>query len=106
MDNIPNLRFQIEEDGTRYEIIENIYGRKEFRLNINNRYVLHRVKGPAITYSDGSYLWYYGGNLHRLCGPAFFNFQTKETEWYYHGDKIDCASQEEFERRIKLKVFW
>jgi hypothetical protein len=27
-------------------------------------------------------------------------------EWYYEGEEINCKSQEEFERIIKLKLFW
>jgi len=26
--------------------------------------------------------------------------------WFFHGEKINCSSQEEFEKMIKLKAFW
>ena len=42
----------------------------------------HRLDGPAIEWTDGS------------------------KYWYYHGDKIDCSSQEEFERFLRLKAYW
>ena len=45
-------------------------------------YKFHRLDGPAIKYNDG------------------------EKEWYYEDNFIDCNSQEEFERYIKLKLFW
>ncbi len=49
---------------------------------------------------------YYDENrdLHRLLGPALIQGNTKH--WYYHGELIDCQSQEEFEKKLKLKAFW
>lgn len=32
---------------------------------------LHRVNGPAVTFSDGTKAWYKDGLLHRIGGPAF-----------------------------------
>jgi len=55
-----------------------IFGNKHYRLNGE----LHREDGPAIEYPNGS------------------------KSWYYHGKYIDCYSQEELERLIKLKVLW
>jgi hypothetical protein len=42
----------------------------------------HRLDGPAIVWNDGG------------------------KDWYYLGKKIDCSSQEEFERFLKLKAYW
>jgi len=58
--------------------------------------------------------WYYDDKLHRLTGPAV-SYMVGLTaddeiievhEWWYHGTKIECSSQEEFERLIQLKAFW
>ena len=58
--------------------------------------------------------WLLDGKFHRLTGPAVsymvgltVDDEIIEThEWGYHGTKIECSSQEEFERIIKLKAFW
>ena len=44
------------------------------------------------------------GEWHREDGPAFediFGYKG----WYYYGRRIDCLSQEEFERIINLLIF-
>ena len=43
---------------------------------------LHREDGPAIIYPDG------------------------RQKWYYMGEEINCTSQVEFERLLRLKAFW
>jgi hypothetical protein len=65
----------------------------------------HRIDGPAIEYPDGEKHWYQNGLLHRLDGPAL-EYSGGDKEWYYEDEYIDCKSQEEFERLIKLKLFW
>jgi hypothetical protein len=68
---------------------------------INGEY--HRENGPAVNYKSISE-WYLNGELHRLDGPAIID--DVEKRWYYNGDFIECNSQEEFERLIRLKVLW
>ena len=54
------------------------------------------------------------GQLHKENGPAriLIDLNSKLPlpeeilEWWYNGERIKCDSQEEFERKIKLKVFW
>ena len=71
--------------------------------------VKHRLDGPAevinehCCYGNGSF-WYKEGKQHRLDGPAII--KDDEKYWYYEGKEIDCKSQEEFDRLIKLKLFW
>jgi hypothetical protein len=65
---------------------------------------LHRIDGPAIDVSLYKE-WWQNGLRHRLNGPAYENIYG-EKQWYYEGKRIDCKSQEEFERIIKLKLFW
>jgi hypothetical protein len=66
---------------------------------------LHRIDGPAVEYYDRTKIWYKNGLLHRLDGPAF-EWSNEYKSWHYEGKRIDCNSQEEFERLIKLKLFW
>jgi hypothetical protein len=49
----------------------------------DNIYEMHNEDGPVITYFDGS-----------------------NKEWYWHNKKIDCNTQEEFEKMLKMKAFW
>lgn len=51
---------------------------------INDKYVSHRIDGPAHEY--------------KTC----YTLNT----WYYRGKRIDCKSQKEFEKILKLKIFW
>lgn len=49
------------------------------------------------------------GKAHRLMGPAYVFLNENEqkySQWYYKGEQINCSSQEEFEKLIKLKMFW
>ena len=55
-------------------------------------------------------IYYFKGHRHRLNGPAFEwrkdLWPNRKDQWYYMGKFIECSSQEEFERIIKLKAFW
>jgi hypothetical protein len=66
---------------------------------------LHRIDGPAIEYADGTKYWFQNGLRHRLDGPAL-EWSHGHKEWWVEGGFIDCNSQEEFERIIKLRLFW
>jgi hypothetical protein len=55
---------------------------------------------------DGNQMWFDDGNdFHRDDGPAVI-FADGRKKWCYHSHWIDCESQEEFERALKLKAFW
>ena len=75
---------------------------------LNNQ--LHRLDSPAIEYISGTKLWYQYGHLHRLDGPAIEDMSNVYVDilksWWYYGQKINCKTQEEFEKIIKLKAFW
>jgi hypothetical protein len=45
------------------------------------------------------------GFCHRLNGPAMMTGGGNYKYWFYNGECIDCHTQEEFERIIKLFVF-
>jgi hypothetical protein len=67
--------------------------------------LLHREDGPAIEFADGYKRWYQNGKLHRLDGPAI-EYPNGNKYWYINNIKINCTTQEEFEKLLKLKAFW
>lgn len=66
---------------------------------------LHRENGPAVIQYNGTEEWWLNGVRHREDGPALESANGIK-EWWINGKKINCTSQEEFKRLIKLKVFW
>jgi len=76
-------------------------GNKRWYLNDK----LHREDGPAIEYFNGTKAWYFHDQRHRLDGPAIERVNG-EKSWWYHGKWINCDSQEEFEKILKLKALW
>jgi|SRR5579859_6218621 len=66
---------------------------------------LHRLDGPAVEWADGSRAWYLQGERHREDGPAIERANGYK-EWYYHEKYINCSSQEEFKRLLKLQALW
>jgi hypothetical protein len=64
----------------------------------------HREDGPAVEFDNGRY-WYQHGKLHREDGPAV-EYANGRKLWYYHGQQINCQTNEEFVRLLKLKAFW
>lgn len=49
--------------------------------------------------------YWFDNKRHRIDGPAI-EYACGVKRWYYDDEFIDCKSQEEFERIIKLKAFW
>ena len=45
------------------------------------------------------------GQPHREDGPAI-EYANGYKAWWLNGKQINCKSQEEFVRLMKLKVFW
>ena len=66
---------------------------------------IHREDGPAIEYIDGSKTWCLYDQCHRIDGPAV-EYANGYNAWYYHGEYINCFSQKEFKRLLKLKILW
>lgn len=85
------------EDGPA--IIRNRGRRKEWFI----KGARHRADGPAIKDHQGQF-WYTEGKCHRLEGPALM-YNNNYSAWYYKGQKIECKSQEEFNKKIKLLAF-
>ena len=46
----------------------------------------HRVDGPAVIHDDGSYTWYYYGEIHRIGGPAVYRSGAERYEYHVMGD--------------------
>jgi hypothetical protein len=61
----------------------------------------HRLDGPAVIWGDGDFEWFKNGELHRLDGPAIQYGHNKE--WWIDGERINCSSNEEFLRIVKMK---
>ena len=72
---------------------------------IDDQNLYHRLNAPAFEYHSGQKYWYQHGKLHRLDGPAK-NYSNLDKSWYYQGQIINCSSQEEFERWLKLRLLW
>src|ERR1035437_159063 len=94
--------FLHREDGPA---ISSVDGSKEWFLNGRR----HREGGPALI--RNSYEgWYHSGELHRLDCPATqwrdkSGTMRDNNLWYYNGNQIECKTQQEFERLIKLIAF-
>ena len=62
----------------------------------------HREDGPAITFEDGTQIWYEHGKFHRLDGPAII-YSTGEKKWFVNGQQY---FEKEFLKITKLKILW
>jgi hypothetical protein len=69
----------------------------------DDNHVPHRDDGPAIIYNnfDKSTYWIKHGKYHRLDGPAIFD---QDPQWWIEGIRINCSTNEEFLRIVKLKA--
>src|SRR5271166_2912295 len=66
---------------------------------------LHREDGPAIELTYGTKYWYINGNLHREDGPAV-ELANGTTEYWCKHNKINCSTDKEYFKLIKMKAFW
>jgi hypothetical protein len=60
--------------------------------------------GIRIEMQNGNQYWFLNGQFHREDGPAID--QKNNKGWCIHGKRVNCQSQQEFDRLIKLKAFW
>ena len=65
----------------------------------------HRVDGPALEWANGDKEWYQNGQCHRVDGPAL-EYADGDKSWYIKDKRINCQTQEQFERLIRLMPFW
>jgi hypothetical protein len=87
----------------KYKIVINEFGIKFWYKEGTN--ILHREDGPAVEDFDRAKFWYINNRLHREDGPAV-EYASGDKFWWIDGKLIDCQTQEEFERLVKLKAFW
>ena len=66
---------------------------------------LHREDGPALEYANGNKYWFLNGQRHREDGPAIERTDGYKA-WFLNGKLINCSSQQEFKKLMKLKAFW
>ena len=69
----------------------------------------HRIDGPAIEFADGTKEWFIEDKRHRIDGPAIERYDISKKlgkKYYYLGKYIDCNSNEEYFKLLKLKAFW
>jgi hypothetical protein len=60
--------------------------------------------GILSEWPDGTTIWSLNNKWHREDGP---NVEWPNGEkWCLNGQHIPCATQEEFERLMKLRAFW
>ena len=64
---------------------------------------LHREDGHASEYANGTKLWYKEDKLHRIDGPAV-EHPDGDKEYYYLGEYMECNSNEEYFKLLKLKT--
>ena len=86
------------EDGPAFE---NADGDKSWYRNGQR----HRDDGPAIEWANGNKYWHRNGQLHREDGPAI-EFADGDKRWFFRDKRIDCETNEEFLKLMKLKAFW
>jgi hypothetical protein len=60
---------------------------------------------PAYISSSGTKYWYQHGKLHRTTGPAVI-YSNGIQYWYLNYKRLDCKTQAEFERLMRLKAFF
>ena len=82
------------------------YGTKRW---FNLKYELHRENDkPAIEtcneWNNGTKQWFLNGKHHREKGPAVECLFDGHKEWYWHGERIDVNSQEEFEEKLPYLI--
>lgn len=65
----------------------------------------HRLDGPAVMHEDGTTEWWVHGVRHREDGRAI-EYSQGGGRWFYRGGAVECETQEEFERLIKIRAFW
>jgi hypothetical protein len=39
-------------------------------------------------------------------GGILYQYEDGQQYWYYQGTQLNCKTQEEFDRLMKLKAFW
>lgn len=93
----------LEEGPEAVEDLENMkdYFQKQRLISIG----LSTSREGLIEDSNGDKSWYQNGLLHREDGPAQI-YENGSKLWAINGKYLDCKTQEQFEKLMKLKAFW
>jgi hypothetical protein len=68
---------------------------------------LHREDGPAIEWdANGSKVWYWHGQISSTRWSSYAKMLMVPKLGITTDRRIDCQSNQEFLRLIKLKAFW
>jgi len=81
---------------------------KDDDLNYHRNFLpagIHKF-GTNIRKNDNIKYYFKHGKRHRLEGPAINYCDGAFMEWWFEGEKINCETQIEFERLIKLRILW
>jgi hypothetical protein len=98
--------YVIKDDNGNIISVRNDYG-KDYFDDIKKATIIKDINDNIqfIEDDDGKRWFNEFGDYHREDGPAIEHYTGKK-EWWYRGNRIECSSQEEFERLIKVKAFW
>ena len=77
---------KIDEDGCRFWY--------------NKKGKLHRVRGPAVEWPNGTKMWYKNGKKHRIDGPACE--RNKGMQFWYINDKR--YSEKQYKKEVRKYV--
>jgi len=95
MKQISDVRDYTNPNGNGFVLINYDDDTQKFEYS-NGDFICAKI----ITYENGIKDSY----KHSLVGPAVSYSYKKE--WWIEGNKLNCSSQEEFEKLLKLKAFW
>jgi hypothetical protein len=76
------LKTTSENSNTKYDVVVNYLGTVYYYKK--GTHALHREDGPAVTYKDGTKMWYLHGEYHRIDGPAI-EYSNGNREWWVNG---------------------
>lgn len=65
----------------------------------------HNEKCPSVIHYNGNKYWKQNDKDHRLDGPAR-ELNDGRKFWFYQDKHINCNTQKDFEKIIKLKLLW
>lgn len=88
-----------------YERSKGFKGYLGSEIKLDDDGEFHSDKGPAIIDPNGDKFWFIHGKMHRVDGPAA-EFNDGFKEWFIDDKQVLCATQEEFEKLLKMRAFW
>lgn len=87
---------------------KNFIGKFKFFEKIRSLRLQRDRRYNGKRYFEDRAIWFKNGKQHRTNGPAVVyvdGFYAGQKEWWINGNKIECSSQKEFKKLMKLKAF-